>query len=145
MSFNWSMAARKDDGADRLLLTAGISLARIDRELQLAMREARLVLQDVQPEHYGRLEVNDTGQPVTAREIGSGGTWLAPTPGGALPAFAGMDSEMIAGLIAEYGPEGSRHTGMAVKAGPDSGVGLAVPAEAGGKEGQEDSGPSFDM
>ena len=37
----------------------------------------------------------------------------AARPGDALPAFAGMDSEMIAGLIAEYGPEGNRYTGNA--------------------------------
>ena len=144
MSFNWSMAARKDDGADRLLLTAGISIERIDRELQFAMREARQVLQDVRPEHYGRLEVNDAGQPVTAREITSGGTWIAPMPGGALPAFAGMDSEMIAGLIAEHGPEGSRHTGKAAKAVPDGGAGPDGPAETDGRDGPEDGGSPFD-
>ena len=145
MSFNWSMASRKDDGADRLLLTAGISLDRIDQELQLAMREARLVLPDVRPEHYGHLEVDDAGQPVTTRELKSGGTWMAPMPGGALPAFAGMDSEMIAGLIAEHGPEGIRHTGKDTKADPDSSVGSDSPAATGGREGPEDGGSSFDI
>ncbi len=128
-------------GTDRLQLTAGISLERIDRELQLAMREARLVLQDVRPEHYGHLEVNDAGQPVTSREIKSGGTWIVPMPGGALPGFAGMDSEMIA----EHGPEGSRHTGEGAMAGPDSGIGLDGPAETDGRDGPEDSGSSFDI
>ena len=122
MSFNWSMAAQKDDGADRLLLTAGISLECIDRELQFAMREARQVLRDVRPEHYGHIEVGDDDQPLTARESRPGGIWIAPMPGGALPAFAGMDSEMIAGLIAEFGPEGSRHAAGGANAGSGSGA-----------------------
>ena len=66
-------------------------------------------------------------------------------PGGALPAFAGMDSEMIAGMIAEHGPEGSRHTGKAAKAVPDSGAGPDGPAETNGRVGPEDSGSSFDI
>ena len=48
---------------------------------------------------------------MTCRKIVSGGNWVDPKVGGAMPSFAGTDSEMIAELIAEYGPEGSRYTG----------------------------------
>ena len=48
---------------------------------------------------------------MTGRESEKGGRWVAPHRGGALPAFEGIDGEMIAGLISEYGPDGSRHTG----------------------------------
>ena len=104
---------RTDNPADQLALTAEVSLEKIGGGLRKAMREARLNLRDVGPECYGRLQVDEAGQPLLSREITSGGSWKAPGPGGALPAFAGMDSEMIAGLIAEYGPEGSRYTGNA--------------------------------
>lgn len=111
ISFNWSITVRGDNPADQLTLTVDMPLEEIGRGLRNAIREARLVLPDVQPEHYGRLQIDKVGQPVVAREITPGGTWKAPVAGGALPAFAGADSEMIAGLIAEYGPEGSRYTG----------------------------------
>lgn len=111
ISFNWSITVRRDDPADQLILTVDVPPEEIGRNLRNAMRDARLVLPDVPPEHYGRLQIDEGGQPVVARELTQGGVWKAPKPGGALPAFAGFDSEMIAGLIAEYGPEGSRYTG----------------------------------
>ena len=111
ISFNWCRAVQKDDQVGKLLLTADVPLEEVGGGLRDAMDEARLVLSDVQPEHYGRLQVGEGGQPVVAREIAQGGVWKALKPGGVLPAFAGIDSEMIAGLIAEYGPEGSRCTG----------------------------------
>ncbi len=113
-SLNWSVTVRRDNPDDPMTLTTDISLEKIGTGLHLAMREARLTLPDVGPECYGRLQTGDAGQPVLSREITSGGSWKAPGPGGALPAFAGMDSEMIAGLIAEYGPEGSRYTAPAL-------------------------------
>ena len=111
ISFNWSITARRNDPSDWLVLTVDVPLEEIGGDLRNAMRDARLVLPDVQPEHYGRLQIDEAGRPVVAREITQGGAWKAPEPGGALPAFADADSEMIAGLIAEYGPEGSRYTG----------------------------------
>ena len=111
ISFNWSRTVQGNDPTDWLVLTVDVSLEEIGRDLRDAMQEARLVLPDVQPEHYGRLQIDEGGKPVVARKITQGGTWKAPKPGGALPAFAGADSEMIAGLIAEYGPEGNRYTG----------------------------------
>ena len=111
ISFNWSRTVRRDDQVGKLLLTADVPLEEFGSGLHDAMQEARLVLPDVKPEHYGRLHIDEGGQPVVAREITQGGTWKAPKLGGALPAVAGADSEMIAGLIAEYGLEGSRYTG----------------------------------
>ena len=111
-AFNWSMTVRGDNPDDHLVLTTEISFEEIGEGLRTAMREARLILRDVDPGCYGRLQVDEAGQPVPGREPASGGSWRAPAPGGALPAFAGMDSEMIAGLIAEYGEEGSRYTGL---------------------------------
>ena len=61
----------------------------------------------------GRLHVAEPDQPALVRKITSGGNWRTPGPGGELPAFAGIDREMIAGLIAECRPEGSRYTGEA--------------------------------
>ncbi len=107
------MTVRTDNPAVQLALTAEVSLEEIGAGLRQAMREARLILRELGPECYGRLQVDEAGQPVLDREIASGGSWKAPRPGGGRPAFAGMDCEMIAGLIAEYGPEGSRYTGNA--------------------------------
>ena len=136
MSRNWDIAVRRDDPGDRLVLATDMQLEEIGEGLDAICCEARATLEDVPPGSYGRLQVEDAGQPVTAREITSGGTWMVPRRGGALPAFAGMDSEMIAGLIAEHGRDGSRYTGQIANAGPDSGIGL---------DGPEDSGSSFDM
>ena len=111
ISRNWDMAVRRDDPGDRLVLTTDMPLEEIGESLDAILCEVRATLEDVPPGSYGRPQVNHVGQPVTAREVTSGGTWMVPRPGGALPAFAGMDSEMIAGLITEHGPEGSRHTG----------------------------------
>ena len=89
------------------------------------------MLVDVPPVSYGRLQVDGAGHPVTARKISSGGIWMATKPGGALPAFAGIDSEMIAGLAAEHGPLGSRHTGTAAMAGQEQNDrGLDSPPDA---------------
>ena len=112
-SFNWSRTVRRDNPADRLTMTADISLQEIGEGLRKAMREARLYLQDISPEHYGRLQVDAEGRPVVSRETVAGERWKTPMAGGALPTFDGIDSEMIAGVIAQYGLEGSRHTGPA--------------------------------
>ncbi|MCY3880170.1 MAG: hypothetical protein OXF74_13445 [Rhodobacteraceae bacterium] len=87
-SFNWSMTARRIDPGDRLDLTAEISLQEVGEGLRTAMREARLILRDVEPECYGRLQVDNSGQPLLNRETTSGGIWRVPQPGGSLPAFA---------------------------------------------------------
>lgn len=111
ISFNWSRTVQRDDQVGQLLLTTDVPLEEIGCGLRDAMQDARLVLPDVQPEHYGRLQIDEADRPVVAKEIAQGGKWKTPKPGGALPAFADVDSEMIAGLIAEYGLEGSRYTG----------------------------------
>ncbi len=122
ISRNWDAAARKDAPGDRLVTTTEVSLSEIGDSLDSMLFEVRRILDDIPPKSLGRLQVDESGQPVLDREITTGGRWKAPMPGGALPAFPGMDSEMIAGLIAEYGPEGSRYTGDArPEAGLDKG------------------------
>ena len=111
ISFNWSRTVQRNDQIGKLQLTADVPLEEIGNGLRDAMQDARLVLSDIQPENYGCLQIDESGQPVVFPKITQGETWKAPKPGGALPAFAGIDSEMIAGVIAEYGPEGSRYTG----------------------------------
>ena len=113
MSRNWDLAVRRNAADDRLVLTDELSLEEIGAGLFASLEEARMKLQDAPPESYGRLEVDGNGHPAVDRGITSGGKWKAPRPGGALPSFEGIDSEMIAGLIAQYGLEGSRHTGPA--------------------------------
>ena len=76
---------------------------------------------------YRRLEVDDAGQPVVSREFKPPGICKAPGPGGALPAFVGMDSGMIAGLIGEYGPEGNQYRGPSP---PSSGSGSGTTRSA---------------
>ncbi len=145
MSRNWDMAVRRDDPGDRLVMTTDVALEEIGDDLDAIFCEVRVTLEDVPPESYGRLQVDDVGQPLLGREITSGGSWKAPRPGGALPAFAGMDSEMIAGLIAEYGPEGSRYTGETADVGQERGGGVKDPAEAGGQDEPEDSSSSYNI
>ena len=146
MSRNWDIAVKRNDPRDRLDLTTDCTLEEVGNGLDAICFEVRTLLEDAPPVSYGRLQVNDAGSPVTSREILSGGTWMAPRPGGALPAFAGMDSEMIAGLIAEYGPEGSRYTGMAPTAAQgQSDRGLDSQPDAVKRDQPEDSGPSFNL
>ena len=113
MSHNWDLAVRRNTADDRLVLTDELSLEEVGAGLLASLDEARMKLRDASPECYGRLEVNGNGQPVVNRGITSGGKWKAPRPGRALPSFEGIDSEMIAGLIAKYGLEGSRCAGPA--------------------------------
>ena len=112
MSHNWDLAVRRNAADDRLVLTEELSLEEIGQGLFASLDETRMRLPDAPPESYGRLQVDGNGQPVVNRGITSGGNWKAPRPGGALPSFEGIESEMIAGLIAEHGPEGNLHTGF---------------------------------
>ena len=108
ISRNWHFAKGRDD--DRVDVTIGMSIDQMGPSLRNSLHEARLILQKINPAHYGRLQVDNAGNPVGGRKQEEGGMWVAPQRGGALPAFEGIDSEMIAGLIAEYGQEGSRYT-----------------------------------
>lgn len=108
ISRNWHFA--KGRGDERVDVTIDISMDQMGPELRNSLHEARLMLRETDPAHYGRLQVGGGGKPVTGRDSENDGKWVAPHRGGALPAFEGIDSEMIVGLIAEYGPDGSRHT-----------------------------------
>ena len=74
------------------------------------LRDCALILEHVPAACYGRLQVRADGQPVLDPEGGQDGEWVEPAAGGCMPSFEGSDSEMIAGLIAKIGPEGSRYT-----------------------------------
>ena len=69
-----------------------------------------LVLDRLPEGRYGRLQVTSEGFAAVSRDDAPEGRWIAPQPGGCMPSFDGIDREMIAGLIAEYGREGSRYT-----------------------------------
>ena len=108
ISFNWHVAKANDrEGYEALI---DISPDDVGPSLLDSLHEATLILGDMPADQYGRLQVGRRGQPVLSRECGLDGHWIRPRPSGALPSFEGADSEMIAGLIAEYGPEGSRFT-----------------------------------
>ena len=110
MSFNLSIVeSRARD--DHLTLTMEMPEGEPVAGLVDSIREAMLVLPDIAGDHLGKLQLNDVGCPVTCRKPIQSGNWIEPQLGGAMPSFDGMDSEMIADLIREYGPEGSRYTG----------------------------------
>ena len=77
--------------------------------LRDSLNEARMILEELPAGHQGFLQVAANAQPVLSRDTERSGDWIAPSPGGCMPSFKGDDSEMIAGLIAEFGPDGSRH------------------------------------
>ena len=108
ISRNWNFAAGRGLSADGLLLTRELSLEKVGNGLHDSIHEAQIVLRSVAPECYGRLEVDAQRQPVLTRTVTTGGHWAPPQRGGGMPSFEGVDSEMIAGLIEEYGLEGSR-------------------------------------
>jgi len=108
ISRNWHFARARDEVSYDA--TFDISLEEMGGGLRASIREARQVF-DVLPENsYGRLQVASDGLAAVSRAVEPVGSWVAPLPGGCMPSFQGIDREMIAGLIAEYGPEGSRHT-----------------------------------
>ena len=108
ISRNWHFARARDEASYHA--TFDISLEEMGTGFRASIREAHTVL-DVLPEgRYGRLQIAADGLAEVSRADEPGGGWFAPQPGGCMPSFDGVDSEMIAGLIAEYGPEGSRYT-----------------------------------
>ncbi len=107
MSFNMRLAMVQDDTP--LVLTRDVPEARIAGGLTRSMQEARETLGRLTAAFMDRLQVDGDGLPVTEAGTVEAGRWIPPVRGGAMPSFAGMDGEMIEGLVAEYGVEGSRH------------------------------------
>ncbi len=105
---NWHFARIRDE--DSYDTTFDIPLENMGTELRASIAEARLVLDALPEGRYGCLQVASDGLAVVSRADERGGRWVAPQPGGCMPSFEGIDREMIARLIAEYGPEGSRYT-----------------------------------
>lgn len=77
-----------------------------------AIDKARLILPRLSEAWLGKLQLCNKGQPVLDKEPVAieGGSWILPELGGALPTFEGIDDQMVANLIAEYGKEGIQPT-----------------------------------
>lgn len=120
VSRNLPVAVARDMHEAQVLTTADLPDGEPTQGLRAAIDEAREILPRLPAACLGRLQLDGKGRAVTSREPVPMGedSWVSPEPGGALPAPAGTDDEMIANLIAEYGPEGSRYTGTPEAAKP---------------------------
>ena len=110
ISKNYSFTMQMPEQSGRVLVTDNHALDDMYSGMHGIINEALLTLRKIPPECYGRLQVDGDGQPMLSREPAFGGRWTAPRTGGCMPSFEGIDSEMIAGLIEEFGPEGSKFT-----------------------------------
>ncbi len=112
MSRNWHFARTRTGGtSDRFEVTYDISLGDMVPPLRETICGTAAILDGIPHELYGCLQVDDGGQPMLSRETNHEvGQWIYPKRNGCMPSFSGMDGEMIAGLIAEYGRDGSRYT-----------------------------------
>ncbi len=108
ISRNWHFARARDEGSYDV--TVDVSPEEMGAGLRASIREARFVLDILPEDRYGHLQIGSDGLVAVSKEPMPGGRWIAPQPGGCMPSFDGIDHEMIARLIAEYGPEGSRYT-----------------------------------
>ena len=97
ISRNWHFTSRRKDPGDDLLLTTETPLEEVWTNLNDRIHEARVALRSVEPECYGRLEVDTRKRPVLTREVTSGGHWVAPLLGGGMPSFEGIDREVTSG------------------------------------------------
>ena len=106
-------AFTRKTGQSRVITTVEMPEGEPTAGLRAAINEAREILPCLPGERLGKLQMNSAGRPVLDRKpvpVGQG-SWVSPKWGGAMPSLEDIDREMIARLIAEYGPEGSRHTG----------------------------------
>ncbi len=112
MSRNWHFARIGGGGTDdRYVPTYDIPLDDMGADIRDSILGTGVFLDRVSHEFYGRLQVDDEGRPILSREMDpDAGRWMDPRSGGGLPSFPGIDDEMVAGLIAEYGRDGTRYT-----------------------------------
>lgn len=105
-------AVARDTYEAKILTTADLPKGEPTAGLRVAVDKAREVLSRMPGERLGKLQLDGGAQPVLSLEpVETGGDfWVSPRPGGAMPAIEGMDAEMIAALVAEYGEHGSRYT-----------------------------------
>ena len=106
-------AFTRKTGQSRVITTIEMPEGEPTAGLRAAIDEAREILPCLPGERLGKLRLDSAGQPVLDPEPvpTDQGSWVLPKWGGAMPSFENIDQEMIARLVAEYGPEGSRHTG----------------------------------
>ena len=108
ISFNYTLATRKNRNQSRVIHTTEIPKGEPTEGLFAAIDKARLILPRLPESWLGKLQLSNKGQPVLDKEpiAIEGGSWIQPELGGALPTFEGIDDQMVANLIAEYGKEG---------------------------------------
>ena len=108
ISFNYTLATTKNRNQSRVVHTTEIPKGEPTEGLFAAIDKARLILPRLPESWLGKLQLSNKGQPVLNKEpiAIEGGSWIQPELGGALPTFEGIDDQMVANLIAEYGKEG---------------------------------------
>ena len=108
ISFNYTLATRKNRNQSRVVHTTEIPKGEPNEGLFAAIDKARLILPRLPESWLGKLQLSNKGQPVLDKEpiTIEGGSWIQPELGGALPTFEGIDDQLVANLIAEYGKEG---------------------------------------
>ena len=113
ISRNLVPAVARDTYEAKILTTADLPKGEPAAGLRAAIDKAREIPPRMPGERLGKLQLDSRSQPtlslepVETRED----SWIRPRPGGAMPAIEGMDREMIAALVGEYGENGSRYTG----------------------------------
>ncbi len=115
ISRNLVPAVARDTFEAKILTTADLPEGEPTAGLRAAIDKAREILPRMPGERLGKLQLDsrdaalalDSVEPVES----DGDSWFRPKLGGAMPAIEGMDREMIAALVAEYGEHGSRYTG----------------------------------
>ena len=113
ISRNLVPAVARDTYEAKVLTTADLPEGEPTAGLRAAIDKARKILSRMPGECLGKLQLDGNSRPVLSLEPMETGedSWVRPKPGGAMPAIEGMDGEMIAALVAEYGEHGSRFTG----------------------------------
>lgn len=113
ISRNLVPAVARDTYEAKILTTADLPEGEPAAGLRAAIDKAREILPRMPGERLGKLQLDRRSQPMLSLEPVETreDSWIRPRPGGAMPAIEGMDGEMIAALVAEYGEHGSRYTG----------------------------------
>ncbi|MCY3674828.1 MAG: hypothetical protein OXG21_07660 [Rhodobacteraceae bacterium] len=112
ISFNRSLAMTNSINQSSIIHTTQPPKGEPTHGLLGAIDKARLILPRLSESCLGKLQLCNKGQPVLDKEPVEikGGSWILPELGGALPTFEGIDDQMVANLIAEYGREGIHPT-----------------------------------
>ena len=112
ISFNYLLATTKNKNPSTVIRTTEILKGESTEGLFAAIDKARLILPRFPELWLGKLQLNNKGQPILDKDLVAteGESWILPELGGALPTFEGIDDQMVAALIAEYGEEDNQPT-----------------------------------